>query len=70
MMAAAVHMQPTFSVGERTELFTGPFRSNNSYAQYDVTRDGQGFIMVQGSEGSSDIVVVLNWFDQLAKGGK
>ena len=70
MMAAAVHTQPTFSVGERTELFTGQFRSNPNYAQYDVTRGGQGFTMLQGAEGSSDIIVVLNWFDQIKKGGQ
>jgi Tol biopolymer transport system component/tRNA A-37 threonylcarbamoyl transferase component Bud32 len=64
MMSASVQTQPSFTVAQRTELFTGSFVSFQFHTQYDVTRDGR-FIMLQGPQASSDLVVVLNWFDQL-----
>ena len=68
MMAAAVTTQPAVAVQRRTELFRGTFSSFGYHAQYDVTGDGR-FIMTQGPQIPSDLVVVLNWFDQL-RGGK
>jgi Tol biopolymer transport system component/tRNA A-37 threonylcarbamoyl transferase component Bud32 len=64
MMAATVQTQPTFAVQRRTELFSGVFHRFQYQAQYDLTRDGR-FIMLQGPQATSDIVVVLNWFDHL-----
>lgn len=65
MMAAAVRTRPTFSVGERTELFRGVFLFSGDYAEYDVTRDGPGFVMISGARGPTHLIVVLNWFGQL-----
>jgi len=68
MMAAAVRTAGGFEVASRQELFTGgytiaPFRVRN----YDVTRDGQTFLMLESLVGSEqDIVVTLNWFENLA----
>jgi eukaryotic-like serine/threonine-protein kinase len=64
MIAATIETRPEFSVERRTELFRGSFPANQYHAQYDVTPDGQ-FVMTQGPEASSDLVVVLNWFDHL-----
>ncbi len=39
-------------------------------ARYDVTPDGQRFVMVQAVEqeaGASQINVVLNWFEELKR---
>lgn len=65
MMSAAVRAQPTFRMGERTEVFRGIFQFSGDYAEYDVTRDGAGFVMIKGYAGSAQLIVVLNWFDQL-----
>jgi Tol biopolymer transport system component len=65
MMAATISLRPTFAVLKRTELFRGFFSSNQFHAQYDVTRDGRHFVMTQGPMAASDLIVVLNWFDQL-----
>ncbi len=69
MMAASVVTTPAFSVQSRTELFRGNFTSFPFHAQYDVTSDGR-FIMTQGPASSADLVVVLNWFDQLHGKGR
>jgi eukaryotic-like serine/threonine-protein kinase len=67
MMSAAVRTQPTFEVGARTQLFTGAYVQLSSLVtNYDVSRDGQTFLMlqsVQGTEQSLD--VTLNWFERL-----
>ncbi len=69
MMAATVRTQGTFEVGERTQLFTGAF--NQGFAArngYDVSPDGQTFLMLQPIVGTAqDLVVTLNWFDNLPR---
>jgi serine/threonine-protein kinase len=66
MMAAAVRTQPGFEVGGRTELFTGPYvQLSTLLTNYDVTRDGQHFVMLQPVQGTEQsLYVTLNWFDQ------
>ncbi|MBI4419312.1 MAG: hypothetical protein HY560_00660 [Gemmatimonadetes bacterium] len=39
-----------------------------NFPQYDVTRDGQSFVMLQPEGEGTDVVVVLNWFAQLRAG--
>jgi eukaryotic-like serine/threonine-protein kinase len=68
MLTATVQTQPDFAVQQRTELFRGSFPDNRFHAQYDVARDGR-LVMVQGSQPTNDLVVVLNWFDQF-RGGR
>jgi Tol biopolymer transport system component len=41
------------------------FGSNISIANFDVAPDGQQFVMVKESPGSSHLNLVLNWFDEL-----
>ncbi len=65
MMVARVSSQPAFTVLQRAELFRGSFPSNPYFAQYDVAPDGQHFLVTQGPQDSRDLIVVLNWFDQL-----
>lgn len=36
-------------------------------ANYDVSPDGQRFVMVKGEPGSSRLNIVLNWFDELKR---
>jgi len=70
MMAAAIEMTPALSIGRPQLLFeTTNERDRGSglgNPNYDVTRDGQQFVMIQAPSTSSNIVVVLNWFQELS----
>ena len=70
LMVAAIALQPTFAVGARRELFEGNYVNDPVYRSYDVTRDGQAFVMVRSPKPLGDFVVVLNWFDQLREQGR
>jgi Tol biopolymer transport system component len=71
MMAVEIATQPNFSPGKPRMLFEGryelsPVLVNN----YDVSPDGQRFLMIKASEQASSssltqIVVVQNWFEEL-----
>jgi hypothetical protein len=71
MMAVRVTTTPTLTVGPPIELFKGPGNpGGTSRANYDVTSDGQRFIMsaarvadAHGAGGS--IQIVLNWVEEL-----
>jgi Tol biopolymer transport system component len=72
MMAVDVTTAPDFSVGRPRLLFEGEYWANETPTQrsaYDVSPDGQRFLMVKPTEASSDtqINVVLNWFEELKR---
>jgi serine/threonine-protein kinase len=69
MMSASVRTQGGFSVGNRTQLFEGPFDIGPSrITSYDVSRDGRTFVMLQAVQGSAQSVfVTLNWFESLGR---
>jgi Tol biopolymer transport system component/predicted Ser/Thr protein kinase len=70
MMAVETKTQPTFSAGAPRLLFEGTYQQSGSgNANYDVTADGQRFVMVkrgeQQDQAATQINVVLNWFEEL-----
>ena len=70
LMSVPVRTQPEFSAGRPELLFEGqydlePFGADVS--NYDVSNDGQRFIMIGNAEQSQQINVVLNWFDELER---
>ena len=69
MMAAEITTEPTFSAGTPRLLFEGNYQSSGgALAQYNVTSDGQRFLMIQPVEPeqpATQIHVVLNWFEEL-----
>jgi Tol biopolymer transport system component len=70
VMAVPVSTTPTFSVGTPQILFEGPFRMDGgSFRNYDVTADGQRFVMVREVERLpakvSQMVLVQNWVEEL-----
>ena len=66
MMAAAVQAGSPFTPGEVKELFRLNGPSGVTYTNYDVTRDGQTFIMVLPIQNNDQaVVVLLNWFENL-----
>jgi len=71
MMAVPITTTPTFSAGTPRMLFEGPFRIDGPFRGYDVTPDGQRFLMVQEiaqpAARLSQMVLVQNWFEELKR---
>jgi eukaryotic-like serine/threonine-protein kinase len=69
VMAVAITTTPELSAGAPRMLFEGPFRIDGPFRGYDVTPDGQRFLMVQEVPQTparvSQIVLVQNWFEEL-----
>ena len=69
MMAVDITTEPTFTHGTPKLLFEGEYFSYGPRAVYDVAPDGQRFLMIKESEqvSSTQIHVVLNWFEELKR---
>jgi serine/threonine-protein kinase len=72
MMAVDIATQPGFAAGTPRMLFEGQYQpSPVMFANYDVSRDGQRFLMLKPSEQAqaapTQINVVLNWFEELKR---
>jgi len=70
MMVTSVQTEATFSAGRPRVLFegsyeTGPF--NPGFQYYDISPDGQRFLMIKAGEVGTPINVVLNWFEELKR---
>lgn len=66
MMAAQVSAQPGFVVNKPQLLFAGQYEpAQLTRANYDVSADGQRFLMVKSSEeqAGTQVNIVLNWFE-------
>jgi hypothetical protein len=67
MMAASFVSEPAVRVGISRRLFQGDYRRDgNTNRQYDITPDGQGFLMIKKPQVSA-ISVVVNWFEELER---
>src|SRR5215472_11352219 len=70
MMATEITTHPLFFAGKPRTLFIGQYQPSPSpvpSANYDVSPDGQRFLMIKaGAEGAAtQINVVQNWFEEL-----
>jgi serine/threonine-protein kinase len=69
LLVATVVTETAFQASEPKVIFEGNFvndrGSGAATANYDVTRDGQRFVMIQAPTASANIVVALNWFEEL-----
>ncbi len=69
MMVVDVTLQPGFSAGRPRVLFECELSpsSNSGLGAYDVSPDGQHFVMVRerSTVGGAEVNVVLNWFEEL-----
>jgi serine/threonine-protein kinase len=63
--SVAMGTSPTLSVGRRTILFEDGFVQNDSHTNYDQHPATGQFVMVQGTTTKSDLVIVLNWYEEL-----
>jgi serine/threonine-protein kinase len=70
MMAVEIASQPSFNSGNPRVLFEGQYvPTPGTFPNYDVSPDGQRFLMLKPSESAeaapTQINVVLNWFEEL-----
>ena len=70
MMAVDIATQTGFTAGTPQMLFQGPYeKAPIPVSDYDISPDGQRFLMVKSSEQTqaapTQINVVLNWFEEL-----
>jgi hypothetical protein len=71
VMAVSITTTPVFSADAPRPLFEGPFRADGPFRGYDVTPDGQRFLMVrevpQPPARVTHIVLVQNWTEELKR---
>ena len=66
LVAVGVRTQPTFSTGARQVLFpTQTYEANRNHTSYDISPGDQQFVFIKQVGGSRDIIVVMNWFEEL-----
>jgi Tol biopolymer transport system component len=69
MMAVSVGAAPTFTAAKPRVLFANPYVKHGWFiANYDVSPDGQSFVMVKsGAEEAAQMVLVQNWPELLKR---
>ncbi|MFB3141670.1 MAG: TolB family protein, partial [Acidobacteriota bacterium] len=70
MMAVSIQTEPTFRAGRPEVLFEGSYRTTPVPAglqYYDISPDGQRFLMIKREREEAQINVVLNWFEELKR---
>jgi serine/threonine-protein kinase len=69
--AVSVHTTPSFVADTPLKLFDGPYYSDLIARSYDVSLDGQRFLMIKNTASGvqpstpASIVVVVNWVEEL-----
>ncbi len=70
MMVVAIETEPTFAAGSPEFLFTDRYYANVGL-YFDISRDGQRFLMMQEveqtQETSTQLIFVENWFEELKR---
>ncbi len=71
-MVVGIKTEPTFTAGSPAVLFTGRYNMGGTVVDYDISPDGQRFLMMKEAEGEGSgqqgqINVVLNWFEELKR---
>ncbi len=71
MVAVPVRTQPVFTPGKPQVVFDWPYEAMDGVRpNYDVTRDGQRFLMIKATESNSapaQINMILNWSEELKR---
>ena len=69
MMAVPVSEDPVFKAETPTKLFEDRFATGTLLPRYDVTRDGERFLMITDDERGSarELHLVSNWFEELKR---
>jgi hypothetical protein len=69
MMAVEVQTRPLLKLGVPRLLFETPYPVASTYwADYDVTRDGEAFLMVESADTAPlGVHVVINWMTEVVR---
>ena len=67
MMVVEVATQPAFTASKPSELFQGRYLMYGPRAAYDVTADGQRFLMLKVETSVAQLNVVMDWFEELKR---
>jgi serine/threonine-protein kinase len=73
LVAVAVETEGTFSAAAPKTLFKGPYLAGQQLRGiYDVSADGQRFVMIKRAEGENEavpqtVVIVENWLEELER---
>jgi len=66
MVAVAVETNPTFALlGTQTLFDASQYRNESNHRAYDVSADGQRFLMIREAAQVGDLVWVQNFFEEL-----
>jgi len=67
-MAVAIQTEPALRVSPPVFLFEHPYSLDRGFHNYDVSADGQQFVLVTGGQPEDlSFDVVLNWFEELKR---
>jgi len=64
---ATLAFAPAPRVTVRRQLFRGPYATDAFHANYDVTPDGRGFVMVKPVGENRRVLIVVNWVRELRR---
>ena len=66
LLAVQVTTEPTFTTGAPEILFEGAYLAPaGTERPYDLTPDGDRFVMIKTGDDSPQIILVLNWHQEL-----
>ena len=69
LMAVGVQTEPSFAPGNAEEVFEGRYRVGPPGRPYDISPDGERFLMIKEGAGgdSTEFITVINWFEELKR---
>ena len=69
ILSVAVRTEPGFEASSPQVLFEGPFElETGGIRNFDVTKDGQRFVMIESEAGPIDrLAFVVNWDEELKR---
>ena len=67
LVSATIGTKPAIAVTGRTVLFEGEYATHAYHPNYDVAPDGRHFVMLKQSGDATQLVVVVNWVEELRR---
>ena len=70
LMAVSIETQPSFEVGNPTVVFAGRYFMAAGDRTYEVSPDGESFLMIKDiaySESTARLIIVQNWLDEVER---
>ena len=70
VMVVSFRTEPTLEVSTPEVLFTGDYVDFDGEGEYDISPDGEKFLMLTGAEtveSRGQIHVIFNWFEELKR---